>query len=117
MAKKKPKQEQPVFEQSLKELEAIVGKLESGKLGLDESLEHYESGMRHLKQCNELLRSAERRIAIVTGLDAEGNAETESFAADEAETLVAKGDSRSRRRSSPPKRRSASEVDDDSSLF
>ncbi len=73
MANKKPTQEQPVFEQSLKELEVIVGKLESGKLGLEESLEQYESGMKHLKQCNELLRSAERRIALVTGLDADGN--------------------------------------------
>ncbi|QEG35024.1 exodeoxyribonuclease VII small subunit [Bythopirellula goksoeyrii] len=117
MAKKKPKQEQPVFEQSLKELEAIVGKLESGKLGLEESLEHYESGMRHLKQCNELLRSAERRIALVTGIDADGNARSESFDADEEESLVTKGESRSRRRSSTAKRRSASEVDDDSSLF
>ncbi|TWU23824.1 exodeoxyribonuclease VII small subunit [Bythopirellula polymerisocia] len=117
MAKKKTTQEQPVFEQSLKELEGIVGKLESGKLGLEESLEHYESGMRHLKQCNELLRSAERRIALVTGLDADGNAVTESFAAEDEESLTAKGDARSRRRSSAGKRRSASEVDDDSSLF
>ena len=117
MAKKKPSEEQPVFEQSLKELEAIVGKLESGKLGLEESLDHYESGMRNLKQCNELLRSAERRIALVTGLDADGNATTETFAADEEESLAAKGDARSRRRSSALKRRPTSEVDDDSSLF
>lgn len=106
-----------MFEQSLKELEVIVGKLESGKLGLEESLEQYESGMKHLKQCNQLLQSAERRIALVTGLDADGNPETESFAAVAEESLVTKGDARSRRRSSPVKRRSAGEVDDESSLF
>ena len=117
MAKKKPTEEQPVFEQSLKELEAIVGKLESGKLGLEDSLEHYESGMKHLQECNQLLRNAERRIALVTGLDADGNAATDPFAADEDESLSAKGDARSRKRSTSVKRRPANEVDDDSSLF
>ncbi len=117
MAKKKPKQQAPVFEQSLKELETIVGKLESGKLGLEESLEHYESGMRHLKQCNELLHNAERRIALVTGADAQGEPITESFTVSEEETLTTKGSSRSSRRSATVKRRSVSEVDDDGSLF
>lgn len=113
MAKKKKatKAEQPSFEQSLEQLEAIVSKLESGQLPLAESLEQYESGVKHLKSCYELLSDAERRISLVSGLDSSGKPKTKNFDAGEDESLEAKSASRSRRRTA------RSEVDDESSLF
>ena len=119
MAKKKiARSLQPSFEQSLEELESIVAKLEGGKLGLDESLEQYEKGVKHLKSCYNLLTAAERRIELVSGVDAEGGGRTEPFDEAEEETLAQKGAARSRRRSVANKgSKSHSDVDDGSSLF
>jgi exodeoxyribonuclease VII small subunit len=122
VAKKKQTDVELCFEDALKELEAIVGKLEGGKLGLEDSLEQYEHGVQHLKQCYQLLRHAERRIELVSGLDGAGKAQTVSFDEDEAETLSAKGEARGRRRSvsserASTKRPASDEVDDESSLF
>ena len=41
------------FEENLKELEAIVLKLESGETGLDEALELYEKGIKLSAICKE----------------------------------------------------------------
>ena len=123
MAKKKvAKSKQPSFEQSLAELESIVAKLEGGKLGLDESLQQYEQGVKHLKSCYGLLTAAERRIELVSGMDEEGRPRTEPFEDGDDATLEQKGASRSRRRSAAQKgagrgRKSSSDVDDGSSLF
>lgn len=112
MAKKKSgKRAETSFEQSLRELEAIVGKLEGGKLGLAEAIQEYETGVKHLRSCYEMLSEAERRIVLVSGLDASGKPRTAPLEAAESESLKAKGAARSRRRSAP------SEVDDGSSLF
>src|SRR5690606_23775415 len=70
---------EPGFEACLKELDEIVSKLESGKLGLAESLEHYEKGVQHLQDCYKLLHDAERRIELVSQLDSTGRAITEPF--------------------------------------
>jgi exodeoxyribonuclease VII small subunit len=69
----------PSFEQSLESLEAIVHDLEDGQIGLAESLAKYEHGVKLLKQCYELLQKAERRIELLTRLDAAGRAVTEPF--------------------------------------
>lgn len=73
MAKKKvAKSKKPTFEQSLAELESIVAKLEGGQLGLADSLEEYEQGVKHLKSCYNQLTAAERRIELVSKVDASG---------------------------------------------
>jgi exodeoxyribonuclease VII small subunit len=54
------------FEDSLKELENIVSKLESGELPLEQSLEQFESGTKLYKECKEQLSIAEKKIAILT---------------------------------------------------
>ena len=95
MAKKKkmsPKESspQPVaareedlnFEKALSDVEAIVGELESGSLGLSESLQQYEEGIRQLKRCHQLLDSAEQRVSLLAGFDADGNPVQEAFSAD-----------------------------------
>ncbi|CAN5400671.1 hypothetical protein BH10ACI3_BH10ACI3_24090 [soil metagenome] len=67
------------FETSLAELEQIVGKLESGDLPLEESLELFEKGIKLSRECRTRLTSAERRIEILMK-DANGE-----FAAEEIE--------------------------------
>jgi exodeoxyribonuclease VII small subunit len=61
------------FEKSLAEVEKIVSQLESGELGLTESLEKYERGIRQLKQCHTILDAAEQRVSVLSGFDADGN--------------------------------------------
>ncbi len=53
------------FEESLKELEDIVRKLESGDASLDEMLELFEKGIARTKECNAQLKNAEQRISIL----------------------------------------------------
>lgn len=53
------------FESALKELEAIAIRLESGNLGLDESIAEFEKGIQHARYCHERLQEAERRIEIL----------------------------------------------------
>ena len=50
------------FETNLKKLEVIVDKLESGEIGLEESVELYEEGMRIKKICDKKLKDIEMQI-------------------------------------------------------
>jgi exodeoxyribonuclease VII small subunit len=95
-----PSPEQPTFEDALKRLEEIVHLLEEGEIGLSESLERYEEGVKLLRQSFELLQRAERRIELLSGVDAEGNPVTQPF--DDTATFDQEepGKRRSRRRSS-----------------
>jgi exodeoxyribonuclease VII small subunit len=99
----------PNFEESLEALESVVQQLEEGRLGLSESLQRYEEGVKQLKQCYRALEVAERRIELLSGLDAEGNAITEPYDEDEL-SLDEKAAARSQRRS---RRRAAGAGDDD----
>ena len=69
----------PSFEQSLDRLEEIVHQLEEGDLGLEESLAKYEEGVKLLRQAYDLLQKAERKIELLSGVDADGNPTTEPF--------------------------------------
>ena len=113
MGKKKTKKsdsQQPSFEESLAQLEETVQQLEAGQLGLSESLELYERGIKTLKECHQALSAAERRIELVTGVDDAGNPKTESF--DEGDlTLEQKRTKRSRRRSGAKASESAEKAD------
>ena len=46
------------FEQSMSRLEEIVGKLEQGTCGLDESLKLFEEGAKLVGSCNQMLDQA-----------------------------------------------------------
>ena len=50
------------FEQAIKELTAIVGKIEQGEIALNDSLQQYEKGMALIKHCKKILQDAEKRI-------------------------------------------------------
>jgi exodeoxyribonuclease VII small subunit len=79
--------DQPSFEVSLAELEAIVHDLEEGQLGLAEALARYEQGVKHLKHCHQLLQDAERKIDLLTGVESDGTPVTQPFDAG-AESLA-----------------------------
>jgi exodeoxyribonuclease VII small subunit len=118
MAKKKPADDEnpPSFEESLEQLEQIVGKLEGGKLGLADSLSAYEQGVTRLNGCYQMLATAERRIELVQAVDADGKAKTKPFADDDASDLTEKSAARSRRRTAGAGDRTP-RPDDESSLF
>ena len=50
------------FEANLKKLEGIVDKLESGEIGLEESVTLYEEGMKIKKICDKKLKDIEMQI-------------------------------------------------------
>ena len=50
------------FETNLKKLELIVDKLESGDIGLEESVKLYEEGMKIKKICDKKLKDIEMQI-------------------------------------------------------
>jgi len=50
------------FESNLKKLELIVDKLESGEIGLEESVKLYEEGMKIKKICDKKLQDIEMQI-------------------------------------------------------
>jgi len=54
------------FEEAIKELTSIVGKIEQGQIPLEDSLEHYEKGMALIKQCRTILQKAEERIEKIS---------------------------------------------------
>ncbi|HUT13617.1 MAG TPA: exodeoxyribonuclease VII small subunit [Thermoguttaceae bacterium] len=87
--------DRPDFERALKRLEEIVHLLEEGEIGLNEALERYEEGVKLLRQSYDLLQDAERRIELLSGIDAQGNPVTKPLA-DEA-TLSAEGETKTPR--------------------
>ena len=50
------------FEKSLQQLEQIVNKMEAGDLGLEESLDQFEQGIKLAKNCQDTLANAELRV-------------------------------------------------------
>ncbi len=65
--------DEPVFEDALRHLEAIVDDLERGESGLSESLAKYEQGVRLLARCHGVLDRAEQSVALLTSVDEAGN--------------------------------------------
>jgi exodeoxyribonuclease VII small subunit len=62
----KAKESENNFEEHLSELEALVRSLESGQLGLDESLSKFEHGVRLYKECKLKLGEVDKRVKILT---------------------------------------------------
>jgi exodeoxyribonuclease VII small subunit len=58
--------EPPSFEQAQRELEEIVGRLERGEVGLDETVELWRRGELLHRLCLELLNTAEARLEELT---------------------------------------------------
>ena len=52
------------YEQAVAELEGLIGKMESGKLSLEEILESYKRGAQLLKHCQGILDQVEQQVKI-----------------------------------------------------
>ena len=100
------------FEEAMVRLEAIVRELEDGQLGLNDSLQRFEEGVRCLKRCHTTLEDAERKIELLCEVKEDGTVEVRPFEQEEM-TLEQKAESRSRRRTHLPD----NPDDDDSMLF
>lgn len=53
------------FEESLKQLEEIVNKLENGDVPLDDAIDEFGKAMQLVKICNTKLNNAEESIAKI----------------------------------------------------
>lgn len=53
------------LEQSLHGLEALVERMESGELTLEESLKAFEEGIQLTRACQQALREAEQKVRIL----------------------------------------------------
>ena len=54
------------FEEAIRELEATVGKLETGEATLEDSIALYERGAALRAHCEQRLREAEERVEKIT---------------------------------------------------
>jgi exodeoxyribonuclease VII small subunit len=61
MAKKKA----DPFEESLKKLQSIVEKMESGDLPLEEAVESYTEGVRLAQYCHRKLEEADAKVQVL----------------------------------------------------
>jgi len=74
------------FEKALKDLETTVEKLEQGDLSLDESLKHFEKGVKLARFLRKELEKAEKKVEILLK-DEEGKVSAESFEAEKEKDL------------------------------
>jgi exodeoxyribonuclease VII small subunit len=66
MAKKAQQVAPRTFEEALAELEKILADIESGKVGLEESLAKYERGNFLIQHCRGVLEKAEKQIEVLS---------------------------------------------------
>jgi exodeoxyribonuclease VII small subunit len=69
------------LEKSLEELEAVVARLESGDLPLEQALKEFEQGVKLTRQCQSALQEAEQKVEIL--LKKTAQAEPTPFTADD----------------------------------
>jgi len=62
------------FEAALDNLEQLVERLESGELGLAESLAHFEQGIGLSRQCHAMIDAARQKVSLLTNPDDEASA-------------------------------------------
>ena len=58
--------DQMSFEEAIRELEQVVGKLERGDVALEDSIALYERGAALKKRCETKLSEAEEKVAKIT---------------------------------------------------
>ncbi|MCL4104923.1 UNVERIFIED_CONTAM: hypothetical protein GTU68_018630 [Idotea baltica] len=54
------------FEEAMRELEKVVGQLETGDVPLEQSITLYERGAALKAHCAEKLKAAEEKVAAIT---------------------------------------------------
>ena len=63
------------FEESMKDLELIVEKLEKGEQNLEKSLQLFEEGVEISKKLNYQLKNAEKKVSELMNISKESNTE------------------------------------------
>ena len=66
--------QEPTIEESLKELDSIVERLESREISLEDSFVLYQQGMELLKKCNQAIDTVEKKVLVL-----DGDGETHEF--------------------------------------
>jgi exodeoxyribonuclease VII small subunit len=66
------------FEEAMQRLDAIVSALESGEIGIEDSIAKYEEAMNLAAQCRQILDEAEQRIQQIQ-INAAGKPEAVPF--------------------------------------
>ena len=61
------------FEESMKDLELIVEKLEKGEQNLEKSLQLFEEGVEISKKLNDQLKNAEKKVSELMNISIESN--------------------------------------------
>ena len=56
---------EPDFETALQELEMLVQQMEQGELSLEDSLSHFERGVKLSRTCQQALKAAEQKVEIL----------------------------------------------------
>jgi exodeoxyribonuclease VII small subunit len=69
------------FEKSLAELNQLVDKMEQGNLPLEDSLKHFEDGIKLIRGCQKALSDAEQKVQILTAKN--GGEALEDFSNDD----------------------------------
>ena len=73
------------FEDSLKQLESIIGKLERGDLPLEESVQLFEEGIKLSNSCKTDLETAEGKVQILLK-QRDGSRKAEAFPSEAGNT-------------------------------
>jgi exodeoxyribonuclease VII small subunit len=63
---------EPAFESALADLEAIVARMESSDLPLEEMISGYEEGIRLLRHCENRIAAARQRVEKIASASAAG---------------------------------------------
>ena len=63
------------FEESMKDLELIVEKLEKGEQNLEKSLQLFEEGVEISKKLNDQLKNAEKKVSKLMNISKESKTE------------------------------------------
>jgi exodeoxyribonuclease VII small subunit len=79
---KSSKEAAPDFETAMRDLEALVERLEQGDLPLEESLAAFERGVMLTRACQSALKEAEQKVEIL--LKKAGEPAIEDFTPDES---------------------------------
>jgi len=72
-------QKMPSFEDALAELEAIVNRLESGDISLDDAIAAYARGTELKQQCQKRLEEAQLKVDKIKLSETSGVLTTEAF--------------------------------------
>ncbi len=73
MPRKAKTDENMDFEKAMQELESLVENMESGDLSLEDSLKSFEQGVKLTRLCQQSLKKAEQKVAILLKKDKNAN--------------------------------------------